>query len=122
MNKIEQAAYEHAGLKGPRNDYDTTYYQSQECKVYDAFVAGAMAPETEEFYRRKYSAICGEHDITPLPTPGDDEKLKEMIIIMLGEGHKLRAVKTWTEYHPGLGLKASLAKIREIEAELKNTT
>lgn len=119
MIKIEYAAYLHAGLTGPRTDYDTEYYQTQECKVYDAFIAGAMAPETEEFYRRKYSAICGEHDITPLPSPGDDEKLKEIIVIMLSEGHKLRAVKTWAEYHPGLGLKNSLAKINEFETLLK---
>jgi len=43
MTDIEYAAYQHAGLKGPRSDYDTTYYQAHECKVYDAFVTGAMA-------------------------------------------------------------------------------
>lgn len=121
-NPIEYAAHQYAGLKGPRNDYDTTYYQSHKCKVYDAFVAGALAPETEAYYRMKFALVSGNYEMMPLPPPGDGEKLKELVVQLLKEGHKLRAVKIWSEYHPGLGLKSSLAKIREFENELKTQT
>ena len=119
MKKIDDAAYKYAGLKGPRNDYDTTYYQSHECEVYDAFMAGAMAPETEEYYRMKFALMSGQYEMLPLPIPGDDESLKELVIALLEKNLKLRATKIWSEAHPGLGLKASLAKIREFENELK---
>src|SRR5665648_104072 len=94
MENITKAARKHAG-----GDLDIIHPA-----MYDSFIAGATAPETEEYYKRKYSHIAGDNDC--LSTNFDPwENARKEVIMLIAEGSLLRAVKVWKEANPGMGLK-----------------
>ena len=99
MNTITSAAKQYSMDKHG----DVEFYNSSK---YDGFIAGALAPETEAFYKRKFSHICGEGDYNQDISEFDPHsKAKEEVMNLIRSGNLLQAVKYWKDVNPGMGLK-----------------
>jgi len=119
LENVKLEAKTHGQLKGDRDDFDESYFNSHGCELYDAFMAGALAPATELYYRSKFAIESTKQPVGFLNlTMADVELMKhEAKIHGLNNGW-LSAVKFVKEKCPGMGLKEAKGVIDTIRDEI----
>ena len=97
METITDAAKKYSQIQLNFNNCEIT-----NCDKYDGFLAGATAPETDAYYKRKYGHTI-KNCIDDYFDPYENER--EEVKNLVASGYLLRAVKYWKETNPGMGLK-----------------
>jgi len=95
MERITEAARRYNGNRIAKETYDDHY---------DAFIAGATALETEEYYKSRYSHTAGEGDYSNVNIDSLENTRKE-VMNLISSRRLLTAIKTWKEANPGMGLR-----------------
>lgn len=97
MNKITEAAKNHALSKNIVGTFIDP-------RIYDAFIEGALSPETEDYYKRKYVPNICDNDLPDADFDPFKEARRQTLELILS-GNLLQAVKYWKDCNPGMGLK-----------------
>lgn len=85
---------------------------------YDSFIAGALAPETEAYYKAKYSHIVEDNKFSQMcMTPLEQVRIE--VLELIARGSILMAVKVWREANPGMGLREAKDYIDSLRPPIK---
>lgn len=117
MESIKAAAKVYGGLKEDRDDFDEQYFNGSGCAKYDAFLAGAMAPETEAYYKSKFFPLLSSAPPVGPLLLADYQKAE--VRMYLEAGKKLAALKLLRGYFPNYSLRQCYTAVNNYEKELK---